>query len=420
MQQTSPFQDAIERVRRAAATAVNLKIQKNARDFDILHKPQRVVLVNFPLRMDDGSIRMIGAYRVQYNTALGPAKGGIRFHPDVNLDEVNALAFWMTLKCSLMELPYGGGKGGIAINPKEFSRRELENVSREYIRQIHRFIGPTMDVPAPDVYTSPQVMGWMVDEYEKIKGEHLPGMITGKPLSLGGSRGRDVATSLGAAFILREAAEVYDLSPFTTKVAIQGFGNAGSLLAKKLAMWGYKIIAVSDSTSAVFDPAGLDIPALLEHKARTGKVEGFEGARGITNDELLTLDVGILALAALENAITERNAQSVRAKVIIELANGPISLTGEQILLKNDIVVLPDILANAGGVTVSYFEWVQNNQGYYWDEKEVFEKLDAKMTAVFHRIYDEYVKKHGLDFRTAGYMIAATRVVEAERDRGRI
>jgi glutamate dehydrogenase (NAD(P)+) len=368
--------------------------------------------------MKDGSVKLVNGYRVQYNDARGPTKGGIRFHPHVDLDEVKALALWMTLKTAVVDLPFGGAKGGITINPKEMCSEDIEKISRAFIQQIHHFVGPDKDIPAPDVYTNAQVMAWMLDEYEKIIGAKAPGMITGKPVELGGSVGRDVATSLGGAYIFREVADEYDLGMNAT-IAIQGFGNAGMNFAKIVSKWGYRVVAVSDSKGGVFDADGLDVAELIKVKKETGSVVNLGKGRTVTNEELLLLDVSVLVPAALGNQITSTNASQVKAKVILELANGPVTNEADAILHKNDVVVVPDILANAGGVTVSYFEWVQNNSGERWEEKEVFEKLEKKMVVAFKEIHG-IVKKLDVDYRTAAYILAVSRIIDAEKKQGNI
>ncbi len=381
---------------------------------EALKRPKRVVKVSFPVKMDDGTIRTFTGYRVLYNDARGPGKGGIRYHPNVNEDEVTALAFWMTIKNAVVDLPYGGAKGGVTVNPKELSPTELERLSRAYIRAIADVIGDERDIPAPDVYTNPKVMAWMVDEYETITRKHENGVITGKPLSIGGSKGRFMATSWGGFFVLEEALKTYGIDGKT--VAIQGIGNVGGGLAKILHEKGYKVVAISDSKGGIYNPDGLDIPAVLEHKKKTGRVSGFPGANDITNDELLELDVDILVPAAIENVITMENADKIKAKLILELANGPTTAEADEILRKKGIVVVPDVLANAGGVTVSYFEWVQNRMGYYWSEEEVLQRLEEKMKAAFRDVHEKATALNG-DLRTGAYAVAVERVAEAMRDR---
>lgn len=415
---TNPYHDSIKRLEELTKHSGKEGVKFRPGDIKVLLAPKRTFVVNFPVKMKDGTVKIINGYRVQYNDARGPTKGGLRFHPQVDLDEVKALALWMALKTAVVDVPYGGGKGGITINPKETSAEDLEKISREFIRQIHPFIGPTKDIPAPDVYTTPQIMAWMLDEYEKITGEHLPGLITGKPLPLGGSLGRDKATAQGGAFVLKQAAEEYDINPMTAKVAIQGFGNAGMWMAKILSAWGYRIVAVSDSKGGIYDPAGFDVAGLIAHKESTRSVIGF-GGRSVTNAELLELDVDVLVPAALENQITAANAANVKAKLVLELANGPVDKAGDDILFRNDVVVLPDILSNAGGVAVSYFEWVQNNYGYYWTLAEVDAKLEEKMVKSFKEIHT-LVKSLGVSHREAAYILALNRIIEAEKFRGNL
>ena len=384
----------------------------------ILRVPKRELHVSLPVRMDDGTIRVFQGFRVQYNDARGPTKGGIRFHPDETIDTVRALAAWMTWKCALLNLPLGGAKGGVVCNPKEMSRGELERLSRAYIQAIYRFIGPDKDIPAPDVYTNPQIMAWMMDEYSKIAGKNQFGVITGKPLSLGGSAGRDDATARGGIFILREAAKEYGVDLKKATVAVQGYGNAGyhaAYLAKSLL--GCKIVAISDSKGGIFTEKGLDPEQVRKHKTKTGSVINFPNTKAISNEELLELEVDILIPAALENVITEKNAPNIKAKIVAELANGPTTPEADDILYKNGVHVIPDFLCNAGGVTVSYFEMVQNFYMYYWDEKEVHQQLDKKMTTAYHSALN-VSKKYNINMRQAAYVVAVERVVEAMKLRG--
>ncbi|MFW6449926.1 MAG: Glu/Leu/Phe/Val family dehydrogenase [Nanoarchaeota archaeon] len=381
---------------------------------ELLSHPKRAIEVNIPFKG-----RIIKAYRVHYNNALGPAKGGIRFHPEVNMEETKALAFWMSIKNSLLGLPFGGGKGGMAINPKELTNEELEQISREFVRQFAKDIGPNLDIPAPDVYTNAQVMAWMMDEYNKITQTHSPGVVTGKPIILGGSKAREYATSQGAYYVLNAAIEQYDFSRAGLHTAIHGFGNAGQHFAKILEKDGHKVIAVSDSKGAVYNPNGFDIEKLIEYKNKNGELSGYRNAKEISHEELLALDADVLGLAALSGTITENNAGNVKAKLVVELANGPVTSEAEKIMLKNNTIILPDILANAGGVTVSYFEWVQNNTGEIWEEKRVLEALYQKMAQAFVNVHN-YEKKYDLDLRTAAYLYAVERLKEAEKLRGRL
>jgi glutamate dehydrogenase (NAD(P)+) len=418
MTKVNPFEDTLGRLKNLTKHCKDPAVKFSETDLVLLSSPKRTLIVNFPVKMKDGTIRVINGYRVQYNDARGPTKGGIRFHPHVDIDEVKALALWMTLKTAVLDLPYGGAKGGITIDTKSTSTDDLERISREFIRQIHNFVGPTKDIPAPDVYTNAQVMAWMLDEYEKIKGEKAPGMLTGKPIELGGSLGRDIATAQGAAYVFREAADAYDLKPNAT-VAVQGFGNAGMNIAKILAGWGYKIVALSDSKGGIYNDNGFNVEEVNAFKEKNGSLVDFPKAKKVTNEELLLLNVDVLVPAALENQITKENAAKIKAKMILEVANGPVTSEADAILHKNDVVVLPDILTNAGGVTVSYFEWVQNNQGYYWTEQEVLDKLEKKMTAAFKEVH-ELVKRLDIDHRTAAYIVAINRIIEAEKKRGNI
>jgi glutamate dehydrogenase (NAD(P)+) len=383
---------------------------------DVLREPERVIEVSIPVRMDDGTVRVFKGWRSNHNTALGPAKGGIRYHWEVTKEEVMALSAWMSMKNAVMNLPYGGGKGGIRVNPKELSEGELERLSRGFIDKIYKYLGPDQDVPAPDVYTNPKIMAWMMDEYEKLVGKKSPGVITGKPIILGGSEGRGVATSLGGFFVLREALKVKGEDFEGKTAAIQGFGNAGSFMAKFLYNAKVKVVAVSDSKGGIYKADGLPIPEVMKHKKETGSVINFPGAESITNEELLTMDVDILAPAALENVITGKNAKDVKARYIVELANGPVTPEADEILYEKNVFILPDILANAGGVTVSYFEWVQNRMGYYWEEGEVTEKLDKKMSKAFKEVY-EAMEEYKIGSREAAYVVALRRIVEAMKAR---
>ncbi len=392
------------------------KASMKPEDTTFLKAPKRILQVSFPVKMDDGKTEYFNGYRVQYNDARGPTKGGIRFHPQADLDEVKALAFWMTIKNAVVDVPYGGGKGGVEVDPKKHSRAELERVSREFIKAIHDVIGPTKDVPAPDVYTNPQVMGWMLDEYEAIKKEHLPGMITGKPLELGGSKGRSYSTAMGGAYVLKEAVEKFDLDPLKTTVAIQGFGNAGRHMARILDDWGYKVVAVSDSKTGVYHEEGLDIPEAIRHKEERGSLETLD-AEKVTNEELLELDVDVLVPAAMENQVTKENAQNIKAKIVLELANGPVTPEADEILEKKGVTAIPDVLANAGGVAVSYFEWVQNNYGYYWEEDDVLAQLEKKMVQSFNDIHAT-VKEKDTSYREAAFILAVERIVAAAKQRG--
>jgi len=384
----------------------------------ILKKPARELHVSLPVKMDDGTTKVFSGYRVQYNDALGITKGGIRFHPDETIDTIRALSAWMTWKCSLLDLPLGGAKGGVICDPKQMSQGELERLSRAYIRACCRFVGPDKDVPAPDVYTNPQIMAWMMDEYDVIAGKPCPGVITGKPVPAGGSLGRGDATARGGMYCIREAANRLGFNMENATVAIQGFGNAGyfaALLCEEL--FGAKVVAVCDSKGGIYDENGINAAEVNSYKSLTGSVAGFAGTSPITGDELLELPVDILIPAAMENAITEENASNIQAKVIAELANGPVTPEADEVLFENGIHVIPDFLCNAGGVTVSYFEMVQNNSLYYWTEEEVREKLDAKMTTAYCNVY-ETSRSHNINMRQAAYVKAIERIVEVMKLRG--
>ncbi|MCF6276365.1 MAG: Glu/Leu/Phe/Val dehydrogenase [Candidatus Magasanikbacteria bacterium] len=408
----NPFNSAMKQLTRAS-DAMNL-------DKDILAElssPKRVLTISIPVKMDNGTTKVFEGYRSQYNNARGPFKGGIRYHWDVNISEVKALSFWMTLKCAVVGIPLGGGKGGIIVDPKELSERELEELSRGYIRGIYKYLGPTQDVPAPDVYTNGKIMSWMLDEYEKLTGTHAPGMITGKPLSLGGSKGRDRATARGGFFVLQKVLAKMNKSLSDTTVAIQGFGNAGQVMADFLAEQNAKIVAVSDSKGGIVNTEGLDISAVKAHKASTGSVVGFAGAEDISNEDILELSVNVLVPAALEGVVTAENAERIRANVIVELANGPVTPDADEILHKNGVLFVPDILANAGGVTVSYFEQVQNATNYYWEEEEVNKKLKKIMDEAFESVW-KAKEKYGVDMRVAAFIVGLERISEAMGDRG--
>ncbi len=383
----------------------------------VLREPMRELHVSIPVKMDDGTVKVFKGFRVQYNDARGPCKGGIRFHPEETIDTVRALAAWMTWKTAVVDIPLGGGKGGVICNPKEMSAGELERLSRGYIDQVGRILGPEKDIPAPDVYTNPQVMAWMADEYAKLRGHYVPGVITGKPLEIGGSAGRGDATARGAYYTIREAAKKLGMDLKGATFAVQGFGNAGQFIAKILGEAGARLIAVSDSKGGVINRDGLDPEKLIEHKMKNGTVVDFPGTSSISNKELLELDVDILCPSALENQLTSENADRVKAKIIAELANGPTTPEADEIFYKKGIYVIPDFLCNAGGVTVSYFEVVQNIYNFYWDLETVHERLDKKMTKAFWDV-DEAAEKYKVDQRTAAYIVAVDRVAKAMRLRG--
>jgi len=385
---------------------------------ELLRWPMQELKVTIPVKMDDGSTKIFHAFRIQYNTARGPAKGGIRWHPDETVDTVRALAAWMTWKTSVVDIPLGGGKGGIICNPKELSEAEKERLARAYIRAIARSLGVTKDIPAPDVYTTPQIMAWMMDEYETIVGEKHPGVITGKPIPLGGSQGRDDATARGGIYVTQEAAVAYDIHLKGRTMAIQGFGNAGQHAARLGEhILGLKLVAASDSTGGIYNPNGIDAEALIEHKLMNGRVNGFPDAEEISNEQLLELEVAVLFPAALENVITEENAPMIRCKIICELANGPTTPEADNILYDKEVIVLPDFLANAGGVTVSYLEQVQNAYNLYWGIEEIHWRLKEKMSRAFKSVY-EMSQDNKVNMRQAAYLVSVARVAEACKLRG--
>lgn len=382
------------------------------KEIELLQKPDNILKTQLKI-----SGKTYPAYRVQFNNARGPYKGGIRFHPGVNEDEVKSLAFWMTIKTTITDLPFGGGKGGVAVDPKKLTKKELEELSRAYVNAFYKYLGPDTDVPAPDVYTTPEIMGWMLDEYEKLTQTKAPAFITGKPLGLGGSKVRDIATALGGVYVLEEAVKKIKLQK--KEAAIQGFGNAGMNMALLLAERGYAIVAVSDSKGGIYDASGLNVEKVIKVKNTVGSVTGYADAKKISNEELLECRCTILIPSALSGIITEKNAANVKAKIVLELANGPTTPAAEAILLQKKVLVLPDILANAGGVTVSYFEWLQNKKNEWWDEKKVKKKLLEKMKTAFANVWKERLKS-GCDLRTAAYILALKKIVAAEKKRNKI
>lgn len=381
--------------------------------------PQKSLVVHFPVVMDDGRVEIFEGYRVQHNTARGPAKGGIRYHPETNLDEVSSLAFWMTWKCAVVNLPYGGGKGGVRVDPSKLSEKELEKLSRRFFSEIQMMVGPTKDIPAPDVNTNAKIMAWYMDTYSMNVGQTTLGVVTGKPLDLGGSEGRPEATGRGVAITASEACNVTGIDISKARVAIQGFGNVGSYSAKILAEeYGSKIVAVSDVSGGLYNEEGFDVNDLIAYRDQNGGViKGYPKGTPITNEELLTLDVDILIPAALENAITAEIAKDVKAKIIVEGANGPTTEEAEKILIEKDVLIVPDILANAGGVTVSYFEWVQDLQSFFWDIEDIRRKLTKIMKKSFDNVYATK-QKYNTDMRTAAYIVAIDRVASAVKKRG--
>jgi len=412
MEELNPFKIAQSQLDEAAKL---LKLDSGTHE--MLRWPMRELHVTIPVKMDNGKTKIFQGFRVQYNDSRGPTKGGIRWHPEETIDTVRALAAWMTWKTSVVDIPYGGSKGGVICNPKEMSEGEKERLARGYIRALGRFIGPKKDIPAPDVYTTPQIMAWMMDEYSNITGYNTPGMITGKPLNIGGSLGRGDATAKGGMYVLREAAKIKNIDLSKAKVAIQGYGNAGQFAHSLVEeMFGSKVIAISDSKGGVFNKNGLEAKKCISAKLKKGSVIKLDGDK-ISNEELLELDVDVLIPAALENVITEKNAGNIKAKISVELANGPTTPAGDNILHDNDCYVIPDFLANAGGVTVSYFEWVQNEAGYYWPLDRVYNELDEHMTKAFHAVNDMRTKEK-VHTRLAAYMVAVKRVVDAMKIRG--
>ena len=383
----------------------------------ILAHPKRELTVHFPVRMDDGSYRVFTGYRVQHSLTRGPAKGGIRYHQDVTLDEVKALAMWMTWKCATVGIPYGGGKGGVIINPKLHSISELERLTRRFAAEISPIIGPEIDIPAPDVNTNAQTMAWFMDTVSMLRGYPMPGLITGKPIAVEGSLGRNEATARGLQFVVREAVKTTGMSLQGARVVVQGFGNAGAIAARLLAEDGAKIIAVSDSRGGIYNTNGIDPVGALRHKQEHGTLSGFGGSDDVTNEELLEIECEILVPAALESVITVHNADRIKTRMIAEAANGPTTPEADRVLYEKGVMVLPDILANAGGVTVSYFEWAQNIQGYYWAEDEVNQKLERVMKRSFLDVY-ETANNNTVDMRTGAYMLAISRVAEVTRLRG--
>jgi len=382
-----------------------------------LREPKRILEVSVPVRMDSNTTKIFKGFRVQHNMSRGPTKGGIRFHPDVTLDEVKALAMWMTWKCALVNIPFGGAKGGVICDPRTMSMQELENLTRRFTSEISIIIGPEKDIPAPDVYTTPQIMAWIMDTYSMQKGYSVPGVVTGKPIAIGGSLGRDKATARGCLFVVDEAMQTLGLTIEGARVAVQGFGNAGMYAAELMSQRGYTIVAVTDSKGGVANPKGLDVAGIMAHKAETGSVVGFTGGDRITNKDVLEYDCDVLVPAALEKVITKDNAPRIRAKIVAEAANGPTMPDADAILFEKGIMVLPDILANAGGVSVSYFEWVQDLQENFWEEDEINDRLKRKMTRAFRETHEQ-AQRHGVDMRRGAYAVAVGRVAEATKLRG--
>jgi glutamate dehydrogenase (NAD(P)+) len=383
----------------------------------VLREPRRELTVHFPVKMDDGSVQVFTGFRVQHNLGRGPAKGGIRYHQDVSIEEVKALAMWMTWKCAVVGIPYGGGKGGVIVDPKKLSKKELESLSRRFFTEIEVLIGPERDIPAPDVNTTPQIMAWFMDTYSMHQGYTVPGVVTGKPISLGGSEGRNEATARGTVFCIIEAARHLGIELDKARVAVQGFGNAGSIAAQLMSAEKATIVAVSDSTGGIHNPNGLEIGKVVAWKQEHGTVQGFPGAKDVTNAEVLEVECDILIPAALENQITERNAGNVKARLVAEAANGPTTPEADEIFWNKNIFLIPDILCNAGGVTVSYFEWVQDLNRDHWSEKVVNEKLREIMVRSFQETLT-IARREACYMRTAAYLLAVERVADATQLRG--
>ncbi|HEX4231742.1 MAG TPA: Glu/Leu/Phe/Val dehydrogenase [Bryobacteraceae bacterium] len=411
-QEINPWQSASHRFDEAAEL---LKLDDGMRK--VLRTPSMELTVNIPVVLDDGRIEVFTGYRVQHSIARGPAKGGIRFAPDVSLDEVRALAAWMTWKCAVVNIPFGGGKGGVICEPSLLSEGELERITRRYTAEICEFIGPERDVPAPDVNTNDQTMAWIMDTYSMHKRHTVTAVVTGKPLELGGSLGRPEATGRGCMFVTNEALKRFGLTPESTRVVIQGFGNVGGMAARLMSRAGFKIVCIAEWDGAVFNRKGLDIAGLAKFRHDTGSIIGFPEAEAIDKEEALLIDCDVLIPAARENVITSANAARIRAKILCEGANGPTTYVADSILAEKKVFVIPDILANAGGVTVSYFEWVQDRQGYFWSEKQVNERLEEIMVASFNDVVG-FAQKHGVNNRLAAYMLAVDRVASAIRRRG--
>ncbi len=388
-------------------------------ELEILSMPRHIFTVHFPVQLSNGSTKMFVGHRVQFNDARGPSKGGIRFHPALNVDHVSDLAFLMSLKCAVIDIPFGGAKGGVVVNPKELTRGELELVTRAYVREIADFIGPFKDIPAPDVYTDEKVMVWILDEYEHLKREHVPAVVTGKPVELGGIKARNYSTSLGGIYVLEKAMKLQGMNSSHARVAVQGFGNVGENAARILYEKGYKLIAVSDSKGGIIDQDGLNIPELINHKNTEGRVEGFPGSESISNEDLLVSDCDILIPAALSDQIDGSNANEIKAKIVLELANAPTTTEADIILFDRSVMVIPDVLANAGGVAGSYLEWIQNLNNDYWEHERVLNKLQNIMISAFDEVY-AICKEETTPMRKAAYKIAIKRILSAERLRGNL
>src|SRR5215472_14391233 len=408
----NPFDDVLEQIDRAARV-----LHPDPDALEPLRHPRRQVIVSVPVMMDDGHLKVFEGYRVVYDNSRGPGKGGIRYHPDVTLDDCTALAAWMAWKCAIVDVPFGGAKGGVACEPQKLSEGELERITRRYISEIFDLIGPTVDIPAPDVGTSPRVMAWVMDTFSMKKGYVEPGVVTGKPIALGGSGGRLEATGRGLLFTIRETLRRVGRELPGSTIAIQGFGNVGSNAARLLDGAGARVVAASDVVGAIYDPHGLDVPRLIAYQRETGQLRGFPGTQALDNAALLRLDADVLLPAALEGQITRDNASEIRARIIVEGANGPTTPDADEILARAGVLVVPDILANAGGVVVSYFEWVQDRYGYFWKEAEVNGRLEEKMVAAFDAVWSTK-ERFEVDARTAAYILAVERIIEARSLRG--
>jgi glutamate dehydrogenase (NAD(P)+) len=411
-EELNPFKIARQQFDRAADY---LDLEDSLRN--VLRSAKRQLIVSIPVKMDGGEVKVFEGYRVQHNIARGPAKGGIRYHPNVTLDEVKALASWMTWKCATVNIPYGGGKGGVVCDPKSLSINELERLTRRYAFEIAPIIGPDRDIPAPDVYTDSQTMAWIMDTLSMVRGHTELGVVTGKPLALGGSQGRNEATARGALYALREACKVRGVSLKGARVAVQGFGNAGSIIARLVAQDGARVVAACDSKTGLYSEGGLDIQAAVKHKEETGALQGLPNAKEIAPDDVLEVDCDVLCPSALENSITLKNVGGVKAKIIVELANGPTTPGADRILEEDGVLIIPDILANAGGVTVSYYEWVQDQYSFFWSERRINQTLEETIGSAFNKVH-QTAARYGTDMRTGAYILAIDRVAEATRVRG--
>lgn len=411
-EELNPFQIARQQFNRAADY---LDLDESTRN--VLSNPKRQLIVSIPVKMDGGDVQVFEGYRVQHNIARGPCKGGIRYHPNVTLDEVKALASWMTWKCATVGIPYGGGKGGVICDPKSLSRNELERLTRRYAFEIAPIIGPDRDIPAPDVYTDEQTMAWIMDTISMVRGHTELGVVTGKPISLGGSQGRAEATARGCLYALREACQVKGINLKGARVAVHGFGNAGANIARLVAADGAKVVAACDSKAGLFAENGIDIPAALRHKTETKSLAGLPGTTSISPEDIIGVDCDILLPSALENAITLANVGRVKARIIAELANGPTTPGADRVLADEGVFLVPDILANAGGVTVSYYEWVQDQYSFFWSEKQINETLEQAIRTAFNSVY-QTAQRYNTDMRTGAYILAVDRVAEATRVRG--